>query len=263
MPLSGIRERAFTLIETLVVIAIVSVLIALTAPALTSGRESARLEVCFSNLRTIAQLQSAYATDAADKWPNAFGPRTDLVTWVFGCTQYDATSVFSQTWLWVGPLSDAGLLDVETDVKALSCPSVLRVLDRQRIEINPQIGPIRSYAFSSAFLSSPELWDPANAQRLDDPERLRASLTHAATVFPSGKVTLFEWGDHHNDGAVINHESPTSRSNVVFADGHVQRAAPARAERAMEFPWNSLYGPDTPDALPFSSAPGGITGKDF
>ena len=46
---------AFTLVELLVVVALVSVLIALMLPAVASARESARRVHCASNLRQVAQ----------------------------------------------------------------------------------------------------------------------------------------------------------------------------------------------------------------
>jgi prepilin-type N-terminal cleavage/methylation domain-containing protein len=56
-----LRQRAFTLIELLLVIAIVAVLIALLLPALRGVREQARTTVCLSNLKQITQAWALYA----------------------------------------------------------------------------------------------------------------------------------------------------------------------------------------------------------
>jgi len=56
------KTRAcFTLVELLVVVAIISVLIALLLPALSSARESARRVVCASQLRTHGTVFNMYA----------------------------------------------------------------------------------------------------------------------------------------------------------------------------------------------------------
>lgn len=54
------RDRCFTLIETLVSIAIIALLIALILPAVNSARESGRLLTCKNNLRQIGISLASY-----------------------------------------------------------------------------------------------------------------------------------------------------------------------------------------------------------
>jgi len=54
-PPSPISRRGFTLVEMLVVIAVIGVLIALLLPAIQAARESARRTACKSNLRQVGQ----------------------------------------------------------------------------------------------------------------------------------------------------------------------------------------------------------------
>src|SRR6266571_281406 len=56
-------ERAFTLIEVLVVIAIIVLLAAILIPSLNSALESARATKDLSNLRQIGALMQAYLND--------------------------------------------------------------------------------------------------------------------------------------------------------------------------------------------------------
>lgn len=56
--------RAFTLVELLVVISIISVLIALLLPALSSAREASRAVKCQSNVRQLGVAIQAYCNDS-------------------------------------------------------------------------------------------------------------------------------------------------------------------------------------------------------
>jgi prepilin-type N-terminal cleavage/methylation domain-containing protein/prepilin-type processing-associated H-X9-DG protein len=72
-------ERAFTLIEVMVVIAIIIILAAILIPSLNSALESAKATKDLSNLRQIGALMQAYLTDkdqvlpATATWPGTNG----------------------------------------------------------------------------------------------------------------------------------------------------------------------------------------------
>jgi prepilin-type N-terminal cleavage/methylation domain-containing protein/prepilin-type processing-associated H-X9-DG protein len=57
------RYKAFTLVELLVVIGIISVLIAMLLPALNKAREAAKTVACLSNMRQVTQAIMMYADD--------------------------------------------------------------------------------------------------------------------------------------------------------------------------------------------------------
>ncbi len=61
------HNRAFTLIELLMVIAIISLLISILLPALSTAKEAGRTVVCLSNQRQISHALGSY-TEQFDDW---------------------------------------------------------------------------------------------------------------------------------------------------------------------------------------------------
>lgn len=72
-------SRAFTLIELLIVIAVVAILAAFLFPVFSHVRERARRTQCLSNLRQLGIATFQYAQDSDDRYPYAGDP-SDLNT---------------------------------------------------------------------------------------------------------------------------------------------------------------------------------------
>src|SRR5688500_15428049 len=63
------RQRAFTLVELLVVIGIIAILIGILLPTLSRARESANKTACLSNMRELGNAFRLYAAGNKDAIP--------------------------------------------------------------------------------------------------------------------------------------------------------------------------------------------------
>lgn len=63
------HSRGFTLVELLVVISIIAFLISILLPSLQKAREQAKLVVCKSNIRSLAQATNVYLADGESRTP--------------------------------------------------------------------------------------------------------------------------------------------------------------------------------------------------
>jgi len=85
------NKKGFTLVEVLVVIAIITILAAMLLPTLSKAREKARSAQCISNLHQIYLALSIYADDYNELYPRASGTiawdETDPVDGTYGWMQ--------------------------------------------------------------------------------------------------------------------------------------------------------------------------------
>jgi len=66
------NKKAFTLVELLIVVAIIAILLAVLVPTLNKVRESTRRVVCASNLRQIGLLLEYYCADHKGAYPSLY-----------------------------------------------------------------------------------------------------------------------------------------------------------------------------------------------
>ncbi len=102
------REKAFTLVELLVVIGIIAVLISMLLPALSRVRAQANLVACLSNVRQIATAFMAYTQDNRGNFPSLISENMTSPPSI-----HDTYKTYEGIWL-------EELLSPYTGVKAIS-----------------------------------------------------------------------------------------------------------------------------------------------
>jgi len=216
------RSRAFTLVELLVVLAVIGLLAGLTVPGLARGRQAALGTRCVSNLRQLGIASRLYWDDHSDRaFPERVARRDDGWRYWFGWLQdgqegertFDAT----QGALWPY-LSGRG---VEI------CPSLDRLGTRFKSKAR---GGAYGYAYN--LLMGPRDRTPVSLSQVRDPSGL-AVLVDAAQVndfqepaSPEHPMLeeFYYFGTNRLEATI--HFRHSLRAHAVFADGHfaVERA---------------------------------------
>lgn len=183
------RNRAFTLIELLAVIAIIGLLASLLLPVLSSATEKGRRTDCLNNLRQVNLAIRLYAEDDADLLPVLPIPNP----YPNGIGAYYKQLVKGYLGL-AGPASPAE--------KVFICPS-----DRV---IWSQIGhAFTSYTFNGYEVGPGDI-ARITGQKLD-------SIKHPSKAVLVGEWTAFFGGSWHPP---VNQDYPDAKNVLSFVDGH-------------------------------------------
>lgn len=199
------RSRSgFTLIEILVVIAILAVLAGILFPVLAAARERGRIATCQSNLRQIGIALGMYLQDWDEYYPNTDDPTLWMGRkWRWPLKPYLALSAERVPGNpWASTKSGRGVLLCPSDTAAIS------TYDNT------------SYAYSMSFYHSP---DQINAMTrieqtwTDSPTCI--SQSESAVQYPSDKALVSEWTSTH-ESPHVGWGSWDGARNYLMADGH-------------------------------------------
>jgi prepilin-type N-terminal cleavage/methylation domain-containing protein/prepilin-type processing-associated H-X9-DG protein len=210
----GNREaRGFTLLELLVVVAIIAVLVAILLPSLQKAREMARTTTCSTKLRSIGTAILMYANEFNDRCPPSYDPYTyfnqTVPTWGPTWAEY-----FSLRFL----KSDS--------FQTFYCPSVPNTSSWQ--DIDKRRGYWVHYGISN-FLSAWADWVVAkqdvsafhdlswySLSAVDNPSRVVASVDSVfnyLTGTDKGFYTV-------NDYTRMHRRHGGKGVNILYVDGH-------------------------------------------
>ncbi len=222
--MTRIRNNAFTLIELLIVIAIISLLVSISLPALGAARRMSRQAVCLSNLRSCGSAAMEYVSSNRGRY--------------FPYSTYVSTPrPYTKCYFW-GTDTDPVETDPAPWMKYLGSPKLL---------LCPEL-PWGSYVPQGARVVEPTTCFAYNARAFDPSLRGKSCLA-AAAIQSAGKLILLAdaaivdtWA---GGGAMKNSsylEAPTGSSarvptnhfrhrgtttDILFADGHADSMSPA------------------------------------
>lgn len=86
------NPAAFTLVELLIVMAIIAVVLSILVPVMTRARAASQSVTCLSNLRQISVAFHLFAERNDKRFPD---PSVTRVSWESSLTQYAGTNVFA------------------------------------------------------------------------------------------------------------------------------------------------------------------------
>jgi len=216
------RGYAFTLIEILIVIAVIAVLVGLTLPALRGSMGASRRLLSQNNLHALGQIVTMYQGDHEGYYPALH----------FGTMYHQSEDVqfgefwWTVAWNWPGPVYD--YLPINHHLETYISPTSKRKGDR-----TTGSWPT-SYWYSTSFVGRARIWSGEPTQDFD----LMRAQRGAGVLFPSQKILLWdsEYGTRTHtlkrDGPDVSESMP-----MLSADGAGLDMPPADATEAVPNPF--------------------------
>ncbi|MCL4789607.1 MAG: type II secretion system GspH family protein [Verrucomicrobia bacterium] len=241
---------AFTLLELLVVIAVIGILAALLLPALGRAKMRAQRVQCVSNLKQFAVALQLYAGDFGDHLPpNLDGQNIPLgQAWVegwLGLPGPDCTNTAYLQRSLVGPY-------LGNNIAIWCCPSVKSVTVGGVTQ--PRVRTVSLNCFMGSPVKSPAAATYAKLSDLPPlpPAQALTFLEEKVETINDGAFAI-QWDfDEKNPAAWMLRDKPEvlhiGSGNVSFADGHVESHR-WRDARTLNAPRDDAVMAGNPDVL--------------
>lgn len=205
---SSARNRAFTLVEILVVIGVIALLAAILFPVLSRVREGGRTKACGSNMHQLGLAFQQYAADS-NRYPDAGAYQywQDGGQWVAGTAGQGVDKdgpPYDETALKTANVEGGALFPYVRDTQVYSCPSnSYNTRKKLTYSMNCAIGR----------MSPVRIRTPQDIVLLVDEERNNDGFFYATDNAASGAVgtSTDALTKLHNGGG-----------NLLFTDGHVK-----------------------------------------
>lgn len=211
--------KAFTLIELLIVIAIIAILIAILLPTLSRAKEQSRTVACLSNLRQLAALAHIYCDAHKGSYPIAqyrsfHAPLLIHHNWDFTTLRDTSTgqTTVMPGLLWTG----------QSSPKIQQCPS----FDGRS---NTPADPYTGYNYNTSYVGHGEgenIVAPAKASKVRRPSRC-ALFGDGQYGGGANKFMRSPFAAPGDAGLSLRSAGTqgfrhAGRTNVAFADGHAE-----------------------------------------
>ena len=213
-------KRSFTLIELLIVMAIIAILASMLLPALNAARATAQRIRCVNNLKNFGNCAAMYAADHANYLaPPITWPYAQANPWyvIYGVNYLSANSVVAQG------KRDGGSWTL------FSCPAdPLRNLRKRSYAIAGTwvIENANAIAADSAIrpLTAGQCRQPANTYFIMDtnPQAKYNEYATAGLTAPNPSGNNQEIIKHNNKGVVYLGTYHNDGCNILYGDGHAQ-----------------------------------------
>jgi len=211
--------KRFTLIEVLVVVAIIGILASILMPVLSKARKKARIAVCMNNQKQINLALVMFTDDNDDYLPRNSGH----VTWDDQLSDYDGRTPLTDAQKAPGNLTKAEFGDDYGQV--YRCP-LYEEVTTANVEMSYAITVRGSHKAQQGLINGSEstniteVSDPDETIMLFDYNRNGYTRLGRANFNVARCTDLFNWEVNSGDKGEMMHGGLDV--NYLFVDGHVQ-----------------------------------------